>query len=62
VKVYALTETGEGKSATWVDVGPNSPIGQMFRDPTVHSVTVNRTPDGEILKGAKSTIYERYSP
>lgn len=43
----------------WSDVPPGSPIGRMFADPTVASVTIERNPDGAILKGAKVTIYER---
>lgn len=62
MKVYALTETLDDSFATWVDVGPNSPIGRMFADPTVERICIERNADGQILKGAKLTIYERSSP
>jgi hypothetical protein len=62
VRLYALTETADGKHADWYDVSPRSPIGRMFHDPTIKRVVIDRTPDGAILKGAKTTIYERSAP
>lgn len=61
MRIYSLTTAGDNTHAEWVNIGPGSPVGRMFADPTVERIVIERTPDGEILKGAKRTVYERSS-
>lgn len=53
------TDSGLGRRRDTFEVSERSPVGRLFRDPTVQSITIIRTPDGALLKGDRVTTYER---
>lgn len=59
IDVQCTTIDGRGVTVEQLKVSIGSRIGQMFVDPTVHSITITHQADGAILKGDRSRTYER---
>ena len=59
IDVQCTTLDGRGVNVERLTISTGSRIGQMFVDPTVHSITITHQADGAILKGDRSRMYER---
>jgi hypothetical protein len=60
MRLFHTTTNADGATHTQiVTVARDSRVGRLFGDPTVARVTIDRTPDGAILRGAKTDVYER---
>lgn len=59
IDVQCTTIDGRGVNVGRVTVSLGSRVGQLFIDPTVHSITITHQADGAILKGDRSRTYER---